>query len=58
MEYKEVEYSIVQLVDGAGWRWQVRFGDGKTRTGVTPVSRAVAIRLAKAEIDRILRDRK
>jgi hypothetical protein len=57
MEYKGAEYSIVQLVDGAGWRWQIRFGDGTTKTGVTPASRAVAVKLVENEIDRALRDR-
>jgi hypothetical protein len=43
MEYRGVEYSVVQLPEGNRWRWKVRVGDGKTKTGVTPVSRAVAI---------------
>jgi hypothetical protein len=58
MEYKGVQYSVVQLVDGTGWRWEVSLGDGKSKTGVTPASRAAAIKLAKNEIDRALRDRK
>ncbi len=60
MEYKGVEYSVVQLAEGAGagWRWEVRFADGKNKSGVTPVSRAVAIKQAEHEIDRILKDRK
>jgi hypothetical protein len=58
MEYKGVEYSVVQLTDGSGWRWEVRFGDGKHKTGVTPISRAAAITLAEYEIDRALKDRK
>ena len=58
MQYKGVEYSVVQLTDDAGWRWEIRFGDGKRKIGVTPVSRAVAIRLAKSEIDRALKDMK
>lgn len=56
MEYKGVEYSVVQLTEG-GWRWEVRFGDGKSKTGLTPVSRAVAIKQAEYEIDRIQKDR-
>jgi hypothetical protein len=56
MEYKGIEYSVVQLTEGLGWRWQVRFDDGKTKSGVTPVSRAVAIKQAESEIDRALRD--
>jgi hypothetical protein len=54
MKYKGVEYSVVQLVDGTGWRWEVNFGDGKSKTGVTQASRTAAIKLAEHEIDRIL----
>jgi hypothetical protein len=38
MEHKGVEYAVVQLVDGTGWRWEVRFGGGKNKSGVTPIS--------------------
>jgi hypothetical protein len=58
MHYKGVEYSVVQLTEGQGWRWEVRFADGKNKSAVTPVSRAVAIKQAEQEIDRILKDRK
>lgn len=57
MEYQGIEYSVVQLTDGVGWRWEVRFDDGKTRSGETPVSRAVAIKQAEHEIDRFLTNR-
>ena len=57
MEYKGVEYSVVQLTDG-GWRWEIRLGDDKNKSGATPVSRAFAIKLAEYEIDRVLKDRK
>jgi hypothetical protein len=57
MEYRGVEYSVVQLTDGSGWRWEFRFGDNRTKTGISPVSRATAIRLAEYEIDRMLKDR-
>jgi hypothetical protein len=56
MEYKGVEYTVVQLTEG-GWRWELRFADGKNKAGVTPVSRAVAIKQAEYEIDRALKDR-
>jgi hypothetical protein len=56
MEYKGVEYTVVQLTGGVGWRWEVRFDDGKNRSGVSPVSRAAAIKEAEHEVDRILRD--
>jgi hypothetical protein len=58
MLYKGVEFSVIQLTDGSGWRWEIRLGDGKNRSGVTPASRAVAIKLAEYEIDRILKDKK
>ncbi|MEA2911797.1 MAG: hypothetical protein QOJ15_3878 [Bradyrhizobium sp.] len=58
MEYKGVEYTVVQLTDDKGWRWEIRLGDGKNRSGVTPASRAAAIKLAEYEIDRILKDAK
>jgi hypothetical protein len=58
MEYRGVEYSVIQLTHGSGWRWEVRFDDGKNKSGVTPVSRAFAIKLAEFEIDRVVKDRK
>jgi hypothetical protein len=58
MEYKGMEYSVVQLTEGLEWRWEVRFDDGKNKSGVTRVSRAVAIKQAEYEIDRILKDSK
>jgi hypothetical protein len=57
MEYKGMEYSVVQLTEDRVWRWEIRFDDGKNKSGMTPVSRAVAIKQAEHEIDRILKDR-
>jgi hypothetical protein len=57
MEYKGVEYSVVQLTDGSGWRWECRFGDSRSKTGISPVSRAAAIRLVEYEIDRVFKIR-
>ena len=56
MKYKGVEYTVVQMVDGTGWRWEVTFGAGKNKSGVTPVSRVAAIKAAEYEIDRVVRD--
>jgi hypothetical protein len=55
MEHKGIEYSVVRLTDGS-WRWEVKFGDGKSKSGVTRVSRALAIKFAKNEIDRVVTD--
>jgi hypothetical protein len=35
MKYKGVEYTVVQMVGGTGWRWEVTFGAGKNKSGVT-----------------------
>ena len=58
MEYKGVEYTVVQMADDTGWRWEVRFGGGKTKSGVTPLSRAAAIQVAEYEIDRVIKGNK
>ncbi len=58
MEYKGVEYSAVQLTDDTGWRWAISFDDGKNKSGVTRVSREVAIKIAKYEIDLALKDKR
>jgi hypothetical protein len=57
MEHKGVEYTVVQMVDDTGWRWEVRFGDGKIKCGVTQLSRAAAVKVAEYEIDRVLKDK-
>ena len=56
MEYKGVKSSVVQLTEDRVWRWEIRFADGKNKSGVTPVSRAAAIKIAEYEIDRVLKD--
>jgi hypothetical protein len=56
MEHKGVEYTVVRLTDGS-WRWEVKFGNGKRKSGVTRVSRALAIKLVKIQIDRVVKDK-
>ena len=58
MEYKGVYFSVVQLLDDTEWRWEINFGDGKSKAGVTRASRAAAIKLAEQDIDRVLKDEK
>jgi hypothetical protein len=57
MEYRGVEYSVVKLVERNGWRWEVNFGEGKTKSGVTALGRVAAIKIAEAEVDRFLKNR-
>ena len=49
-------HPVVQMADGTGWRWEVQCG-GKTKSGVTPLSRAAAIKVAEYEIDRVVKDK-
>jgi hypothetical protein len=58
MEYKGVRFSVVHLLEGAGWRWEIELRDGKSKTGVTRASRAAAIKLAEHDIDRLLKEEK
>ena len=57
MEHKGVEYTVVQMADGTGWRWEVRFTAGEIKSGITAVSRAAAIKVAEFVIDRRMKDR-
>jgi hypothetical protein len=57
MEYRGVEYSVIQLTQDRVWRWEVKLGGGKNKSGLTSMSRAAAIKLAEYEIDRALKDR-
>jgi hypothetical protein len=57
MEYKGVEFSVVQMVDSGNWRWEIKVDGGKTRTGLSQAGRAAAIKLAQHQIDRILDDK-
>jgi hypothetical protein len=52
MEHKGVEYSIVQIVDGSGW-WEVRFGSGKNKSGVTPLGDVDTYRIHKTMAARV-----
>jgi len=46
------------MADDTGWRWEVRFDGGKTKSGVTSASREFAIKVAEYEIDRVIKDNK
>jgi hypothetical protein len=56
MRHRGVEYSVVKLVERSGWRWEISFGEGKTKSGVTALGRVAAIKIAEAKIDRFLRN--
>jgi hypothetical protein len=53
MEYKGIEYSIVQTADPTGFKWTVQLDAARTRTGVA-YSRVEAISTAQRAIDKAL----
>lgn len=57
MEYRGMEYTVVQLLEG-GWRWEINLADGKRKSGETRGSRDFAIKIAQAEIDHLIKNRK
>ena len=56
MEYKGLQYSIVQTSNPTGWKWIERLDDGRTRTGTAP-NRVAAIRLAQIRIEKAVKKR-
>jgi hypothetical protein len=50
MDYKGVEYTIVQTANPSGWKWTVFLDATRTRTGISR-SKADAIRDAERAID-------
>jgi hypothetical protein len=54
MEYKGIEYEIVQTANPTGWKWTVRIDGKRTKTG-SSLSRPFATRLAEAAIEKHLK---
>ncbi len=54
MEYKGVEYSVVQTANPTGWKWTAFLDATRTRTGVAH-SRAHAILDAKRAIEKAVK---
>jgi hypothetical protein len=55
VDYKEIEYSVVQTANPAGWKWTVFLDATRTRTGIAH-SRADAVLDAERAIDRVMKD--
>jgi hypothetical protein len=55
MEYKGIEYRVMQKAGPSGWRWELSSNVNKTKTGES-YSRASAVLHAERAIDKILRD--
>jgi hypothetical protein len=51
MEYRGIQYQIVQTANPAGFKWVVQFRDGSTKIGTT-LTQNGAIFAAKYAIDK------
>ena len=54
MQYRGIEYQVVQTANPTGWKWTVTF-DGGTKTG-GGYNRVSAIAFAQLAIDKLLHD--
>jgi hypothetical protein len=54
MDYKGIEYHVVQTADPTGWRWTVQMEGRESRTG-SGHNRTAAIALAQIAIDKLLK---
>jgi hypothetical protein len=55
MEYKGIEYRVVQMAGSPGWRWELLLDPKKATTGEA-YSRSSAMLIAGQAIDKILKD--
>jgi|KBSMisStandDraft_5_1062788.scaffolds.fasta_scaffold94408_4 hypothetical protein len=53
MEYRNIEYQVVQTSSPTGWKWTVHIPGRRVRTG-SSYNRASAIGLAHRAIDKLL----
>jgi hypothetical protein len=54
MEYRNIEYQVVQTSNPMGWKWTVQAAGRRIRTGAG-YNRVVAIALAQRAIDKLLK---
>ena len=54
MEYKGIEYEVVQTANPTGWKWIVRLDADRRKSGIS-VSRMMAITNAKRAIEKTVR---
>jgi hypothetical protein len=53
MEYRGIQYHVVQMIDGDGYKWTVQLNGG-TKIGLAP-TRLMAVHFAEAAIERALK---
>jgi hypothetical protein len=54
MEYRSIQYQVVQTANPTGFKWTVQLDAARTRTGVSP-TKGSAIADAQRKIDKVLR---
>jgi hypothetical protein len=54
MEYKGIQYQIVQTASPTGFRWTAYLDETRTRTGISPTVKS-AVADAQTKIDKALR---
>jgi hypothetical protein len=57
MEYKGIEYRILQTANPTGFKWTVMIGENRTRTGISHTMKD-AVRAAERKIDEHLKERR
>ena len=57
MEYRDIEYQLVQTADPCCWKWTIFLDATRTRTGIS-LTRADAVLDAERAIDAFLEKRK
>jgi hypothetical protein len=55
VDYRGIEYQVVQTANPYGWKWTVFLDAKRSRSGES-WSRAAAVRDAEAEIDKALKN--
>ena len=55
LDYKGIEYSVLQTANPTGWKWTVFLDENRTRTGIAH-SRAHAVLEAERAIDKAIKD--
>jgi hypothetical protein len=53
MQYREIEYQVVQTANPTGWKWTVQLDENRSRTG-SGFNRTNAIGRAQRAIDKAL----
>jgi hypothetical protein len=57
MEYKTIQFEVVEMTNPYGWKWVVFLDATRTRTGIGP-TRADAVLDAESVIDKVLDSRR